>query len=537
MFWDGTRWTKEGAPSPSEVNGRRRFRDWVATGLMFLLLPALMLPLVQTAEASPRLSVAGEAVAGGTIQVVGHNIPRGQYQLLWDGATDDMPTVSSENNGVLRFAVSVPRTAAAGQHSLGIVAAAAGGSAAALTTTIVVVEGDASAVPGTLVPNPLSISVSDWDATDAASAIPTAVPEPSPTAEPTPTATRAPTPLPTSTTTPTATRAPTPRPTSTTTPAPAAVGIDGFGSRATGGTGKPVVLFTNLNDSGPGSLRAALAGGNRYVKPAPGVTGTVRLAGRLDALGDNWTLDGGGAVTLPRSLFISGRKNWIVTNMRFRMASPIAEDAITVKNGATNGVIDHVSISGWTDGAIDVTRSCFDITIQWSIMAEGTPGHDFTMLLGHESGRISVHHNLIYRTEYRNPQGFWNESLTGTGTPTAVTVDFVNNLVWDFEKYATQAARRGWVNAKNNVYHSTTARSSGHALLAETGGRLFQSGNVGLNGVVIDGGTESSAFAVPSWASVSATSALTAARAVRSNAGARPLDGADSTRLSRLSLP
>jgi hypothetical protein len=319
--------------------------------------------------------------------------------------------------------------------------------------------------------------------------------------------------------------------------ASASVGRLGFGSRATGGSGATVVLFTNLNDAGPGSLREALAGSNRYVMPAPGLNGTVKLTSRLDATGDNWTFDGKGAVTLPRTLFISGASNWVVTQVRFRMQSPVDEDAITVKNGASNGIIDHVSISGWTDGAIDITVNCHDITVQWSLLAEGRPGHDYTMLMGHNSGRISVHHNLIYRTEYRNPQGFHNESTTGTGTPSAVTVDFVNNLVWDFELYGTQAARRGWVNAINNVYYSTAARGSGRALLAETGGRLFQGGNVGLNGVVIDGGTEAAPFAVPGWARVEATDAISAARAVLAEAGARSLDTADAARVASVSLP
>jgi hypothetical protein len=219
------------------------------------------------------------------------------------------------------------------------------------------------------------------------------------------------------------------------------------------------------------------------------------------------------------------------------MDSPVDEDAITVKFGSTNGIIDHVSISGWTDGAIDITIDCYDISVQWSIMAEGTPGHDFAMLMGNNSGRISVHHNLIYKTEYRNPQGFWNESVDGTGTPSSVTVDFVNNLVWDFEQYATQAARRGWVNALNNVYYSSTARGSRRALFAETGGRLYQAGNLGLGGTVIDGGTESSPFAVADWARVAPSAPLTAARAILANAGARSLDSADAARVRSVSLP
>ena len=58
MFWDGTSWIDESAeakkppPKPSMSAGRRRFRDWAATGVMGLALVGLIIPVFGIASAS-----------------------------------------------------------------------------------------------------------------------------------------------------------------------------------------------------------------------------------------------------------------------------------------------------------------------------------------------------------------------------------------------------------------------------------------------------------------------------------------------------
>ncbi|MBK9336296.1 MAG: hypothetical protein IPM98_06795 [Lewinellaceae bacterium] len=57
-------------------------------------------------------------------------------------------------------------------------------------------------------------------------------------------------------------------------------GAEGFGGKTTGGRGGKVLFVTNLNDSGPGSLRSAVeAIGPRYVLFK--ISGTIPLKSRL----------------------------------------------------------------------------------------------------------------------------------------------------------------------------------------------------------------------------------------------------------------
>lgn len=76
------------------------------------------------------------------------------------------------------------------------------------------------------------------------------------------------------------------------TPASAAPPVnEGFGARAAGGVGGPELRVTNLDDSGPGSLRAALSTSEpRAVRFA--VEGTIELESPLVVTEGRVTLDG-----------------------------------------------------------------------------------------------------------------------------------------------------------------------------------------------------------------------------------------------------
>src|SRR4051812_33510254 len=71
---------------------------------------------------------------------------------------------------------------------------------------------------------------------------------------------------------------------------PAFPGAEGFGARTTGGRGGAVYEVTTLDDAGPGSLRDALAAGNRTVVFR--VSGTIDLKAPLVVSRPNITIAG-----------------------------------------------------------------------------------------------------------------------------------------------------------------------------------------------------------------------------------------------------
>jgi hypothetical protein len=68
-----------------------------------------------------------------------------------------------------------------------------------------------------------------------------------------------------------------------------------------GGDDRPLIVVTNLDDRGPGSLREALSAGGRRVEFLPTLQGTIHLKSHLYARGDDLSLDcrtGGGSITI-----------------------------------------------------------------------------------------------------------------------------------------------------------------------------------------------------------------------------------------------
>lgn len=202
-------------------------------------------------------------------------------------------------------------------------------------------------------------------------------------------------------------------------------GAEGYGSVTRGGRGGKVIAVTNLNESGPGSLRAALeAEGPRIV--------VFRVAGTID--GDfeikNGHITIAGQTAPGDGIAIKGRlgiKADDVVVRYIRVRGEAKDDAVGSR-GHKNIMIDHLSAS-WSSDEILSIYQCQNYTIQWSMVTEAcSEGHKFGGIWG--GNHSSHHHNLLAHNASRNPR--WASGCQN--------VDYRNNVVYNWGKNSTYGA-------------------------------------------------------------------------------------------------
>lgn len=345
-----------------------------------------------------------------------------------------------------------------------------------------------------------------------------------------------------STTTPgTATSTP---PTGATSTPPTATVYQGFGGATPGGAGKTPYHVTNLNDSGPGSLRDAVSQGNRYVLFDVG--GVITLRSEIYVMGPFVTIDGTTAqapgITLQNyGLIIRGTKgahDVIVSNLRTRNAY---NDGFQIAYGAYNVVLDHVSAQFSGDGNLDITETSHDVTVQWSIFEEpkeaGDPGalaasQEKNSLIKYNIWNVSLHNNIFTEARQRNPQ--FRVDDTTTSATTSTSGDMRNNIIWNWRGGSATAILYGVnVNVANNFYGGPAGTDFNDAL-AIIGAKAYVSGNVVGSGLDINRLSNVSTPFPAAAFTMSETCA--AAQATLANAGPHPLDSTDQAYLSRITL-
>jgi pectate lyase len=211
---------------------------------------------------------------------------------------------------------------------------------------------------------------------------------------------------------------------------PAFPGAEGYGAVSKGGRGGKVVHVTNLDDAGPGSLRAALAvEGPRII--VFDVGGTIELKTDLGLPNDNGfvTIAGqtapggitlmGAEVGLPGwSRAVVGTSDIVVRHLRVRgahnTASPGQGGDALASYWSQRVIFDHCSATGACDETVDIIHSR-DVTVQWCTIEEpaewGQGGaqhsegsHNTGLISGYPpAGNISLHHNLFAHCPRRNP--------------------------------------------------------------------------------------------------------------------------------------
>jgi hypothetical protein len=222
---------------------------------------------------------------------------------------------------------------------------------------------------------------------------------------------------------------------------PAFPGAEGFGRFAKGGRGGDVYHVTNLDDSGPGSLRQGVrtATGPRTI--VFDLSGTIELKSDLVVEKSCLTIAGqtapGDGICLKDHTFKLRKVSHIIVRyLRIRLGDknkkkPAGDDAITT-NDVDYVIFDHISTSWGIDANHDLRRGGH-FTLQWSIYAEAL--HDSI----HEKGphamlgsfreitdSITLHHNLFASSRERHPT-----LAGGSRTNPEAVVDFRNNVVYN----------------------------------------------------------------------------------------------------------
>lgn len=199
-------------------------------------------------------------------------------------------------------------------------------------------------------------------------------------------------------------------------------GAEGFGRYATGGRNGSVYIVTNLNNSGPGSLRDAVSQPNRIVVFEVG--GVIKITTRI-VVSPNVTIagqtaPGGGITVYGNGVSFSGASNAICRYIRFRMgkSGDSGKDAMGIANGR-NMIFDHISVSWGRDENFSISgENPANISIQNSIIGQGLWSHSCGGLIQTDSG-VSLYRNLYIDNQTRNPK------VKGKN-------EFVNNIVYNW---------------------------------------------------------------------------------------------------------
>lgn len=227
---------------------------------------------------------------------------------------------------------------------------------------------------------------------------------------------------------------------------------EGYGKYTVGGRGGTVYEVTNLNDSGEGSLRAAVeAEGPRTV--------VFRVSGTIDLKKPLWirhpyiTIAGqtapGDGICIKRYPLNINADEVIIRYIRVRLGneSGRSDDAIASRYHK-NIILDHVSVSWSIDEALSIYH-CENVTIQWCMITESLfnsnhvkGSHGFGGIWG--SNYSTYHHNLIAHHSSRNPR--W---ASGGGYN-----DYRNNVVYNWGYNSSYGGEKQQVN--NPKYNTFT---------------------------------------------------------------------------------
>ncbi len=205
---------------------------------------------------------------------------------------------------------------------------------------------------------------------------------------------------------------------------------EGYGKYSKGGRGGVVYEVTNLDDSGEGSLRAAVEAAEPRTVVFR-ISGTVELESPLRIKHPFITIAGqtapGDGICIKKHPLIIEANHVIIRYLRVRLGNESGDDSDAVSSRYTKHIIlDHISASWSVDETMSIYH-CDSITVQWCIISESMfnsnhikGSHGFGGIWGSNYG--SYHHNLIAHHGSRNPR-----MASGSGY-----TDYRNNVIYNW---------------------------------------------------------------------------------------------------------
>ncbi|MBC2605867.1 pectate lyase family protein [Pelagicoccus albus] len=240
---------------------------------------------------------------------------------------------------------------------------------------------------------------------------------------------------------------------------PAFPGAWGGGMFTSGGRGGEAIAVTNLNDSGPGSLREAIeAEGPRTIVFR--VAGTIQLESNLDIDNPDITIAGqsapGDGICIANHSLNINTHNVILRHLRVRRGDPEGGQGSDNIGGNPERdiIVDHCSVSWGRDEGISLYRNMREmpdgssikypvenLTIQYVVSSEALgPGHEFAGTWGGKNS--TFHHNLLACNTGRNP------SIGMSGG-----FDYRNNVIFNWAHRTMDGGdETSEINVINNYY-------------------------------------------------------------------------------------